>query len=123
MEFDGAKAIFNFYIKIMPTSFEYIATVLEKVKPFGQAKTRKMFGEYLVYLDGHLVFSVCDNTVFVKKFPELKELLQDAPCGFPYDGAKEHYIVDAEDKELLEKLIPLLKTISPEKKKRFCKSK
>lgn len=108
---------------MMPTSFEYIATVLEKLKPFGQAKIRKMFGEFLVYLDGHLVLSVCDNTVFVKKFPELEELLQDAPCGVPYDGAKEHYIVDVENRELLERLIPLLKRIAPEKKKLSCKSK
>lgn len=108
---------------MMPTSFEYIAMVLEKLKPFGQAKIRKMFGEFLVYLDGHLVLSVCDNMVFAKKFPELEELLQDAPCGFPYDGAKEHYIVDVENRELLERLIPLLKTITPEKKKRFSKIK
>lgn len=107
----------------MPTSFEYIATVLEKLKPFGQAKIRKMFGEFLVYLDGHLELSVCDNTVFAKKFPELEELLQDAPCGVPYDGAKEHYIVDVEDRELLKRLIPLLKRIAPEKKKLSCKSK
>ncbi len=107
----------------MPTSFEYIATVLEKIKPFGQVKTRKMFGEFLVYLDGHLVLSVCDNTVFAKKLPELEELLQEAPCGFPYEGAKEHYIVDMENRELLERILPLLKAITPEKKKRFCKSK
>ena len=34
--------------------------------------------------------------------------MREAECGFPYEGAKEHYIVDVEDRELLEQLIPLL---------------
>lgn len=51
----------------------------------------------MAYVNDKPVLLVCDNTVFVKKLPEVAELLSDAPCGFPYDGAKEHYILDVED--------------------------
>ncbi len=38
---------------------------------------------------------------------------QDAPRGFPYDGAKGHYILDSEDRPLLDRLIPLLAQLIP----------
>lgn len=92
----------------MVTSSEYINFVCERIKNFGNARSRKMFGEYVVYLNDKLIFTVCDNTVFVKKMPYIAELMKDAECGCPYDGAKEHYILDVEDSNLLKELIPIL---------------
>ena len=97
----------------MATSVDYIEFVAEQVDKFGTIRTRKMFGEYMVYLNGKPILTVCDNTVFVKKFPELSEIMSGAPCGFPYEGAKEGYILDIENNELLEKVIPLLGEIVP----------
>ena len=73
----------------MATSNDYIEFVAERVDKFGAIRTRKMFGEYMVYLNDRPIFTVCDNTVFVKKFPELSEIMNGLACGFPYDGAKE----------------------------------
>lgn len=39
--------------------------------------------------------------------------MSDAPRGFPYDGAKEHYMLDVENTELLEKLMPRLMELTP----------
>lgn len=36
-----------------------------------------------------------------------------ADCGFPYDGAKEQYILDIENRELVEKLLPLVAELTP----------
>lgn len=106
---------------IMATSTDYIEFVAERVDKFGAIRTRKMFGEYMVYLNDRPIFSVCDNTVFVKKFPELSEIMNGSACGFPYDGAKESYILDIENDGLLEKVVPLLGEIvllpKPKKKK------
>lgn len=77
-----------------------------------------MFGEYMVYIDGKPVLSVCDNTVFVKKYAELFELLCDADCGYPYEGAKEHYILDVENQELTHKVLDVLKRIVQPPKQR-----
>ena len=55
----------------MATSKEYMDFVCEQIEGIGDISTKKMFGEYIVYLGGKPVLTVCDNTVFVKKLPEL----------------------------------------------------
>lgn len=77
-----------------------------------------MFGEYMVYVNDKPVLLVCDNTVYVKKLPEIEELMSDAECGVPYDGAKEHYILDIENRELTAKVVEILEQITPIPKKR-----
>ena len=97
----------------MATTQDYMEYVRERLPECGDVRYRKMFGEYMVYLNDRPILTVCDNTVFVKKLPELSEIMSTAPCGFPYDGAKESYILDIENDELLEKVIPLLGEIVP----------
>ena len=41
-----------------------------------------------------------------------------ADCGFPYPGAKEHYILDIEDTNRLQAVIPLLEKLTPQPKSR-----
>ena len=77
-----------------------------------------MFGEYMVYVNDKPVLLVCDNTVFVKKLPKIEELMSGAECGVPYDGAKEHYILDIENRELTAKAVEILEQITPVPKKR-----
>ena len=60
----------------------------------------------MVYLNDKPILTVCDNTVFVKKLPQLAELMKDSDCGFPYDGAKECYILDIDNDSLVEEVIP-----------------
>lgn len=72
-----------------------------------------MFGEYMVYVNDKPVLLVCDNTVYVKKLPEIEELMSGAECGVPYDSAKEHYILGIEDRELTAKAVEILERITP----------
>lgn len=65
----------------MATSADYLTFVLEKLPPLGVVRSRKMFGEYMVYFNEKPVLLVCDNTTFVKKLPVLDNLMHDAPCG------------------------------------------
>ena len=97
----------------MATSKDYIEFVSEQVKDFGDVSFRKMFGEYMVYFSSKPILLVCDNTVFIKILPEISKAMENAECGLPYDGAKEHYILDIENRELLEKIIPVLIEITP----------
>lgn len=62
----------------MATTPEYNEFVCERLEPFGAVRSRKMFGEYMVYLNDKPIISVCDNTVFVKILPELAAYLNDA---------------------------------------------
>lgn len=57
--------------------------------------SRKMFGEYALYLDGKTVAFVCDDTLFIKPTPGALVLLPDSERGPAYPGSKD-YIVGSE---------------------------
>lgn len=102
----------------MATSVSYIEFVCDQIKDVGAIRFKKMFGEYMVYLNDKPVLLVCDNMVFVKKLDEIKEQMQYAEVGCPYNGAKEHYILDVEDVELCKNVIGILEEITPVPKPR-----
>ena len=54
----------------MSTSKEYMQFVLDQLEGFPDVTYRKMFGEYMVYLQGRPVLLVCDNCAMVKKLHE-----------------------------------------------------
>lgn len=105
----------------MATSVEFIEYVCEQIYSVGDVRYKKMFGEYMVYVNDKPVLLVCNDTVFIKMLDVVKDDMLDAAKGIPYGGAKEHYILDIDDKNLavsvvakLEKVTPLPK---PKKKK------
>lgn len=91
----------------MATSQDYLDFVLEQLPPLWSIRSRKMFGEYMVYLNDKPILMLCDNTVFVKKLPVLDEIMANAPCGCPYEGAKESYLLDIEDRDLTGRVLTL----------------
>lgn len=97
----------------MSTSKEYMDFVLEQLDGISGVTYRKMFGEYLVYVQERPVLLVCDNCVMVKKLPALAHLMADAPEGVPYDGAKAHYLLDIENRELVKAVVEILVQVMP----------
>ena len=97
----------------MATTQDYIQYVCEHLPECGAVRCRKMFGEYMVYVNEKPLLTVCDDTVFVKRLPELAEELADAQTGAPYEGAKEHYILDADDREKLLRVLAILEPLIP----------
>jgi TfoX/Sxy family transcriptional regulator of competence genes len=74
----------------------------------GDALTsRKMFGEYALYLDGKVVGLVCNNQLFVKATEAGETLLGQVAKYPPYPGAKPQYRMDGEldDPALLNRLL------------------
>lgn len=63
----------------MATSKEYIEFVCEQLAGTENVRYRKMFGEYMVYVNDKPILLVCDNTVMVKKLPEIAELMGLTP--------------------------------------------
>ncbi len=53
--------------KNMATSKEYIEFVCEQICRYGAVTYRKMFGEYMAYLNEKPILLVCDNTVYIKR--------------------------------------------------------
>ena len=100
---------------------DFVDFVCEQVGDAGALRYKKMFGEYLVYVDDEPILLVCDNTVYVKMLPVIDDLMGSADRGSPYEGAKEHYILDIENRGLAVKviaaLLPVVKVPQPRKKK------
>jgi len=89
----------------MATDKEFIEYVAEQLRDYFVVTYKKMFGEYMIYIDAKPVLLVCDNTVFVKMHEVLKALLEKNDTGYPYPGAKLHYVVDVDDGELLKDIV------------------
>ena len=105
----------------MATTMDYIEFVCEQLAGVGAVCYRKMFGEYMVYVNDKPLLLVCDNTVFVKILPELSELMAGGDTALPYEGGKPHYILDIEDRALTQAVIEILEPLTPlpkSKKKR-----
>jgi TfoX/Sxy family transcriptional regulator of competence genes len=102
----------------MATTKDYIEYVIEQIDGTWNPEFKKMFGEYMVYVNRKPVLLVCDNTVFVKELECIKYLSSEWDKGFPYNGAKEHYIVDIDDKEFFHNLIRELEKVIPVPTKR-----
>ena len=97
----------------MATTADFAEYVCSQIEGVGTVRSRKMFGEYMVYVNNKPIFLVCDNTVFVKMLPELDALMGDAETGRPYKGASEHYILDIDNREHAYEVAKLLETIVP----------
>lgn len=97
----------------MATSADYADYVLDQVAGLGAVRKRLMFGEYMVYVNDKPLLLVCDNTVFVKKHEAILGLMKGAQTGFPYPGAKEHYVLDIDDKALCEQVVSALIPLTP----------
>ena len=97
----------------MASSQEYLDYVRAQADGPWTLRARKMFGDWMVYADDRPILLVCDNTVFVKIVPELAALMAGAEHGLPYEGAKEHYILDIDDTDLARQVVAVLETVTP----------
>lgn len=97
----------------MATTLDYIEYVCEQVRGVGLIRYKKMFGEYMVYVNDKPVLLVCDNTVFVKILDCITDKMEKAEKGMPYQGAKEHYILDIEDADFSREIISILESVTP----------
>ena len=102
----------------MATSVEFIQYVCEQIRGVGEIRYKKMFGEYMVYVNDKPVLLVCDDTVYVKVLDAVAEDLADAPKGLPYEGTKEHYILDIDNVDLAVKVVEKLEKVTPVPKPR-----
>ena len=75
-------------------------------------------GDYIIYLNEKCVITACDNNLYVKMCPQLEELLNGTEIGKPYQGAKDHYILDETNPALIRRAISLIWDILPEPKKK-----
>lgn len=89
----------------MACSAEFIDSVCGVFAPLGAIRTRKMMGDYILYVNEKCVAALCDNNVYVKIHTSINEIMKVAEIGKPYEGAKDHYILDISNQALSRKVI------------------
>ncbi len=102
----------------MACTIEFIDLVCEALAPLGEVRSRKMMGDYVIYVNEKCVITACDNRAFVKKLDCIAPLMSDAETGCAYKGAKEGYILDFSNERKAREVISVLWEALPFPKKR-----
>ena len=102
----------------MASTKDYLNFVLEQLSDLDSVSYRAMMGEYVIYFDGKVIGGIYDDRFLVKQTKSSKELLPDAPLELPYEGAKEMFLPDIDNRELMNELIPKIADDLPIPKKK-----
>ncbi|KRA41549.1 TfoX/Sxy family protein [Pseudoxanthomonas sp. Root630] len=99
----------------MATDQDFIEYVTEQVGLGSRLTSKKMFGEYALYLDGKVVAFACDNSLFIKPSAAAATLAPSLPQRPPYPGAKDYPVADEvlDDTDALRRLITETATLMP----------
>lgn len=111
----------------MATKVSTIEYIEDQLAGIEGVRSRKMFGEYALYVGEKVVALVCDDTLFVKITDAGCAFVgADFPEGLPYPGAKPAFEVDEdriEDRDWLVELIRITESASPLPKPRKKRAK
>lgn len=102
----------------MASSLDFVQYACDQIRGTGVIRYRKMFGEYMVYVNDKPILLICDNTVYVKPHDCIRDLMSNADKGAPYQGAKEHYILDIDNSARSREIVTLLEQVTPVPKPR-----
>ncbi len=97
----------------MASQIELIEYICSQMGGLGNVRYRQMFGDYMIYLNEKPIVLVCDNIAYVRRHPAIAELMCQSEIGIPYEGAKEHYIIDPGHKNHLMQVLTILEEVLP----------
>ena len=97
----------------MPSSKSYLQFILDQLSELDEITFRAMMGEYILYYRGKVVGGIYDDRLLVKPTKSARALMSQAALELPYEGAKEHYILDIDDTDLARQVVAVLETVTP----------
>jgi TfoX/Sxy family transcriptional regulator of competence genes len=91
----------------MASDAGFVEFVCEQLREVGGVSSRKMFGEYAIYVGGKVDALVCDDRLFLKPTDAGRALLGDPIEAPPYPGAKPYFVIDEhiDDADFLAALV------------------
>ncbi len=108
----------------MASSQSTVDFIAEQMNGAGIITSKRMFGEYAVYVNGKVIAFVCDDNLFLKPTSEAREFYPEAEDAPPYPSAKMYMLIDEgrwEDREFMSALASIsyyaLPLPKPKKKK------
>jgi TfoX/Sxy family transcriptional regulator of competence genes len=102
----------------MASNIDFVNYVVDQIRDVGIITYKKMFGEYMIYANLKPVVLICDDTAYIKMLDCVKPYFENPETGFPYAGAKEHYIADVDDSELLSMIVREVEKVTKIPKKK-----
>ena len=102
----------------MASTKDYLNFVLEQLSDLDGVSYRAMMGEYVIYFDGKVIGGIYDDRFLIKQTKSSKALIPEAPLELPYEGAKEMFLPDIDNRELMNELIPKIADDLPKPKKK-----
>lgn len=100
----------------MSSSQKTVDFIVDQMSNAGIITSRKMFGEYGIYLDGKVIALVCDDALFFKPTVEAKKFFPDFEDAPPYPGAKMYMLISEdrwEDRDFMSKLAQITYSALP----------
>lgn len=94
----------------MGTRSDTVEFLVDQLSALPTVRTRKMFGEYCLYLDDKPVAFVCDDELFVKPTEAGRAFIGEPEEAPAYPGSKMYFRVPGdrwEDRDWLTELIDL----------------
>ena len=107
----------------MATDAGFVEYVFEQAGLAGRLTSKRMFGEYALYVDGKVVAFCADNSLFFKLQPETAALLSELPQQELFPGSKPYALADEwlDDAERLRETLLELARLLPEPKPKRAK--
>lgn len=79
----------------MPQDKAFVNEIVEMLQPL-DVRTRPMFGSYGMYCDDKFVAIISDDQLFIKQSDAEPDLFAETEMAPPYPGAKDYYLVTAD---------------------------
>ncbi len=98
----------------MPTTRDFVDYTLDQLgNDVGELFVKRMFGEYLIYINEKPLLFLFNDTIYVKLKPEIEELTKDNTKEEPFPGAKNWTIIDVDNATKLQQVATILERVTP----------
>jgi TfoX/Sxy family transcriptional regulator of competence genes len=105
-------------IQSMSTEKTTVEFLLGKLGNSHRIRVRAMFGEYALYVDNKVVGLICNDQLYIKIVSASKSLEKICEQDSPFQGAKNQYVVEESQYDLLDEIIFNIAKSLPEPKKK-----
>jgi TfoX/Sxy family transcriptional regulator of competence genes len=110
----------------MASSQKTVDFIAEQMSAAGIITSKKMFGEYCLYLDGKVIAFVCDDKLFIKPTEEGKKFYPDFEDAPAYPGSKMYMLINEDkwdDRDFMTRLATVTANALPTPKLKKSKTK
>lgn len=109
----------------MASDQKFVDFIVDQMQGVGKISSKKMFGEYGLYVDEKLFAVVCDNKLFIKPTEAGRQFIGNVVEAPPYPQAKPSFLIEdqIEDRKWISELVRITAEALPDPKSKKSKKK